>query len=122
MSESLDEKVKRLWREMYELTEPRCAKDCNAPRTCCSPEYCEMALRRAKEVWHEELVPTSHPRLPLMGPQGCIAPPHTRPLCSIHVCEGTLSRLGIFEQEWSRKYWKLRDEISELEFELHGLD
>ncbi len=118
---SKDEELKKLWREMYELTEPRCAKDCNAPRTCCSAEYCEMAIQRAKDVWGEELVRTGHPTLPMMGPQGCIAPPHTRVLCTVHICEGTLAKLGITEPGWSRRYWKLREQIGELEYERHGL-
>jgi hypothetical protein len=71
-----------------------------------------MAMEVAK-TWGEMLVPTSHPQLPLMGDSGCLAPPHTRPLCTVHVCEGTLLRS---DPQWYEEYWRLRERISELEY------
>jgi hypothetical protein len=109
---TISEKLKKLYREMADLTKPRCANDCRLPLSCCSPEYCGMAMEVAKE-WGETLEPTSHPRLPLMGETGCVAPPHTRPLCTLHVCEGTLLRS---DTKWYEQYWRLRERINKLEY------
>lgn len=106
----LKEELKAAWEEMSKLTRPLC-DTCVIPRSCCSPEYCEMALEYAKE-WEETLEPTGHPRLPLMGPNGCVAPPHLRPLCTLHVCEGTLWRSTM---AWKKEYLKLRERLNQLE-------
>jgi len=48
-----------------------------------------------------------------MSPTGCIVPPHFRPLCSVHCC-----RLDIVRgDEWENNYLKIRDKISEIEYE-----
>lgn len=109
------EKLKELYQELYLLTNPVCATKCVIPQSCCSPEYCEYAIDWAKRGWGEELKPTSHPKLPLMGPEGCVAPPHTRPMCTAHVCEATLYKQG---QRYWDVYWKIRNQISELEWRL----
>lgn len=71
-----------------------------------------MAIQIASEEWGIELAETGHDRLPLMGPDGCVAPPYVRPLCAAHVCEGTLMRQT---QDFQEQYFKLRDEITVLE-------
>jgi hypothetical protein len=46
-----DDKIKRLYEQMAELTNSQCLKDCKIRMGfCCSPEYCEMAQTIAKEV------------------------------------------------------------------------
>jgi hypothetical protein len=111
----LDQKLKKLWAKMAALTRPRCSQDCKLPFSCCSVEYCLFAISYAKSSWGEELTTTRHPRLPLMGPDGCVAPPHTRPLCTVHVCEDTLMSLELEDRKWTKKYWSLRQKIDGLE-------
>lgn len=100
---------------MSELTQPLCASKCNVPQQCCSPEYCFMAIEHAKEKWGVELKPTGHPTLPLMGPNGCTAEPHLRPICTIHVCEKHL-----FNPAISKTYFKLREKINVTDKTLRG--
>ncbi len=105
-----------LYAKMAELTLPKC-KQCRASLACCSPEYCEMTIQNAKEVWGVELQRTDNPRLPLMGPNGCTAQPHFRPNCTMHTC--SINSLGFDPKDpkWTKKYFKLREEIELLELE-----
>jgi hypothetical protein len=64
--------------------------------------------------------------LPFMGNEGCIVPPHLRPVCTSHVCQVcSLGARVTGDKEadfiWNEKYWQLRDEISELEFDLEEI-
>lgn len=72
-----------------------------------------MAIEYARDEWGETLKTTDHPRLPLMGPAGCTAAPHLRPLCTLHTCQmngfGTSGR-----PEWDGQYFKLREEIEDV--------
>jgi hypothetical protein len=102
-------KILSVYDQLSQLTSEMCGHQCRAPHQCCSPEYCEMAIQHAKR-WNVELKPTGHERLPLMGPTGCIAAPHLRPLCTAHVCENTLDRQP---QETQNKYFELRDLLNE---------
>ena len=107
-----------LYQQMYELTEPECRNSCKCPQSCCSPEYCAMTIERAEEHWGVELEWTAHERLPLMGPEGCIAEPHLRPMCTMHTCD--VNGLGFKmhpapDPSWDDRYWELRTSIEELE-------
>jgi hypothetical protein len=108
-----------LYVEMAKLTQPLCAGEgagaCRAPHSCCSPEYCEMAMERAVEIG-QPLVPTSHPTLPLMGPNGCIAPPHVRPLCTAHVCCINGFGCNPADARWTKRYFALRERICSAEY------
>jgi hypothetical protein len=115
-----DQRLVAVYAELAAMTKPLCVSQCRVKMSCCSPEYCEMAMQIAKEEWGIELAETGHDRLPLMGPDGCTAPPHVRPLCTAHVCEGTLMRQKLDFQE---RYFKLRDQINVMEMkrmERHG--
>lgn len=90
---------------IYQHTKDSCAK-CRIPYSCCSKEYCEMALDYAAQRG-VELVVTGHERLPLMGEEGCTAPPHLRPLCSIHTCDIACNGTS-GNKQWDRRYFKLR--------------
>jgi hypothetical protein len=57
---------------------------------------------------------TDHPRLPFMGPDGCVLEPYQRPICAVHVCEPHLYKPDGFYEE----YMRLRQAISEKEWEL----
>ena len=69
-----------------------------------------MAIALAEWRWGVELTPTGHPDLPLMGPDGCTAPPHLRPACSGHLCDETAQKMG-------PEYLELKAAISHTEVE-----
>ena len=102
-------KLIQLYQEMADLTEPKC-RQCRAPHSCCSPEYCQMAFEIAAEHG-TTLEATGHERLPLMGSNGCVAPPWSRPLCTLHVC--SINGLGFDPQDpaFTKAYFKLRKKI-----------
>lgn len=100
-----------LFGRIAKMTLSQCKKECKTfVGSCCSPEYCHITIEYAKDYWNQELKPTSHESLPLMGPKGCIAPPHTRPLCSMHICEHLLWK----DQKFANKYMKLREKCGAL--------
>jgi len=75
--------------------------------------YCEEAIRYAKEDWNVDLQPTGHPKLPLMGPTGCTAAPHLRPICTVHTCQ--IGSLGTSKnRQWDKEYFDLRGRIEDL--------
>ena len=112
-----------LYEKMSDLTKGECA-NCKLPHNCCSPEYCEMAQEIAKEQWNTDIsnLRTNHPKLPFMGPNGCICPPHFRPLCTLHTCDIMGWGFKPEDKEWTKKYFKLRDKISDLEFSIMELE
>jgi hypothetical protein len=110
----MNDELKQLFQEMADLTLPKC-KQCRVPLSCCSPEYCGMALDTAKEHGIALKI-TDHPTLPLMGANGCTAPPYLRPLCTLHVC--SINDLGCDPKDpvWTGQYFELRDKIGELQW------
>lgn len=119
MVDKVPKKLVDLYQQMYELTKPECDA-CRLPHSCCSPEYCHLAMKRAAD-FGISLTPTGHDKLPLMGAAGCVAPPHLRPLCTLHTCD--MSGLGFKRDDplgkWNDDYFKLRDEINEIEYEIY---
>lgn len=109
-------KLVTAYQAMYALTEPECRLTCRCPQSCCSSEYCDMAVHHAHEGWGIDLTPLLDlkGRLPLMGPTGCKALPHLRPLCTLHTCDvqGIGCKRG--DPDWTTRYFALRDEIEEL--------
>jgi hypothetical protein len=104
-----------LYQRLYEITGPKCRTECRLPQSCCSPEYCEIAIEFAQEEGIE-LARTDHPKLPLMGPAGCTAPPHLRPMCTRHLC--SINGLGMDRDPvFNRKYFRLIEQIDRLELE-----
>lgn len=82
-----------VYEKLAALTSASCGKSeaCRAlmgarPYRCCCREFCERALANARAAG-ERLEPTDNLELPLMGPNGCVAPPHLRPTCSAFSCE-----------------------------------
>lgn len=110
------EKLVALYKEMAELTLPKCKK-CPLPLSCCSPEYCLMAIQIAKEDWGVELKTTGHSQLPLMGPDGCTVAPHFRPLCTVHTCRVNSWGFEPNDPEWNETYFRLREKLNVLESE-----
>lgn len=107
-------KLEALYQEMADLTLPKC-KQCRVPLSCCSPEYCEMAIADAAEKG-VILSRTDHITLPLMGTHGCTAPPHLRPYCTLHVC--SINNLGFDPKDraFTKKYFRIRRLIEKEEF------
>lgn len=110
----LQSELVSLYKEMAELTLPKC-KQCPLPLSCCSPEYCGMAIQIAKEDWGVELETTDHPTLPLMGPNGCTVAPHFRPLCTLHTCKINAWGFEPKDSRWTKAYFILREKLNVLE-------
>lgn len=102
--------LKALYLRMSELTAPECATVCRIPHSCCDPMYCELTTDIAKERG-VTLEPTGHPTLRYMGPNGCIVEPYFRPLCTLHTCEINSFGFKRGDEKWTRRYFKLREEI-----------
>lgn len=121
MSDTSD-KLITLYQEMFEHTHPKCMEGdgscCTKPGSCCTAAACHGAIDHAWREWGVHLQPTGHANLPLMGPTGCIAEPHLRPLCTVHQCD--ISGLGYLDgdEEWTTRYFELRDAISTTEFKM----
>ena len=115
MTDRTPKKIVRLFRDMADLTSPECAGVCRVPHSCCSPEYCDMAVERAAEdgITLEE---TGHPTLRFMGPDGCTVAPHLRPLCTLHVCSIADAGIKRGDPAWTDKYFRLRERIAESSF------
>lgn len=119
-------KLINLYEKMAALTAPICANSkgdgCRAIHSCCDAIYCEMAIERAKSVGIE-LAITDHPKLPLMGEGGCVAPAYLRPICTVHVC--CINGFGFKpnDPEWTKEYFRLRRAIDRNEpyVDLEGL-
>jgi hypothetical protein len=107
-------KLIQLYQEMADLTEPKC-RQCRVPQSCCSAEYCAMAIEIATEHG-VTLQVTTHDRLPLMGPTGCTAPPWTRPLCTFHVCSINNIGIDVKDPVFTKGYFKLREKIEKEEY------
>jgi hypothetical protein len=110
-----------LYSKMSVLTSPECAKACRSPHSCCSPEYCELAIQWAKEKWGIDLERVNGRSirgecLPLLGASGCTCAPHLRPICTIHTCQ--INSLGFKpgDEKWTKKYFDLRENIEALEW------
>lgn len=113
----LKEKLIHLYAEMAQMTLSECQR-CRNPLSCCSPEFCALAIEHARSHWGIALQATSHPTLPLMGSNGCVAPPHLRPCCTAHTCEINAYGCKRNDPAWTEKYFQLRDAIMEIEAQL----
>ena len=105
------EELKKLYEEIAALTKPKCGQ-CRVPHYCCNEYQCEETARHAAERG-VMLKRTGHPKLPFLGEEGCVVPPHLRPICAIHVCENHIWGDPVFHD----RYFELRDKICELECE-----
>jgi hypothetical protein len=106
-----DKKIKDLYSKMAKLTLSKCSGGCLIRLGyCCSPEYCELAVEYAKEHGIE-LKETKNEK-------GCLVEPWLRPLCTLHICE----RLLFQDEEFSKKYFDLREQIEVYEEELLSKD
>ena len=111
----MNQKLVVLYEKMSQLTAPVCANECRVPKSCCDRMYCEIADEYAKEQG-VTLTRGDHPTLPFMSASGCTVPPHLRPICTVHVC--CINSLGFKpnDPKWTKKYFKLREKIEELDY------
>lgn len=77
-----------------------------------------MAIECAENKWGVKLERTNHPKLPLMGEKGCVADPHFRVLCTLHVC--CINSIGCDPKDllWTDRYFDLREQIEKVEYRL----
>lgn len=114
-------------KEMADFTSPLCAQCPGAkhnPDRCCDPMYCEIA-KEAAEAAGVILEVQDHPRLPYMGPSGCVVPPHLRVLCTSHHCginaiaairKPNERGMGEIDVAATNKYFLLRDAMNTAPF------
>ena len=119
--EAFLDRLKALYREMYELTRPECGGTCWLPYSCCDDLYCRVTVKWAKEHWGVTLEPTGHPKLPLLGEEGCTVEPHLRPICTVHTCE--INSLGFKkgDSDWTQRYFQVREQLGSMEMEAEDL-
>lgn len=105
-----------LYQEMADHTAPECATVCRLPHSCCEKRYCEMALGFAKSrgvdlqpLWREQPIPFLHEN-------GCVVPPHLRPICTLHTCAINAFGYKQGDRAWTDKYFEIRDRIDEEEW------
>lgn len=107
-------KLKILYKDMYQHTNSDCRANCKSKFSCCNEAHCEAAIEWALKRWGIKLEPVGT-TIPLLGPNGCIAEPHLRPLCTIHTCDISAFGHKRGDEEWTDKYWQIRDKLEELE-------
>ena len=115
MEDDLRARLIALYAELAAHTEPECAAACARPFTCCEERYCALAIDFAREHWDVALQPTWHRTLPLMGPRGCTAAPHLRPICTAHTCETNEYGCKRGDAAWTKRYDALRQAIGDIE-------
>ncbi len=119
---STDDLVHQLaekYQEIAALTFEHCQQTCSRLGWCCERDYCLAAIGYARDHFEVDLAITTNAKIPLLGPDGkCTAPPHMRPMCSVHSCD--INSIGVFRGDRPRTsaYFKLREEIDLLELQL----
>lgn len=109
------------YKQMAEHTKEEC-NHCKSlsPTRCCSIEYCNIARADHNLAGKKPPEPLNlHGVLYLDENFNCVIPPHMRPMCTLHHCDiaslGFLKRAG--GEEWTKKYFELREQINELKFD-----
>ena len=114
-----DQTLKDIYQDMAVLTKTQCEIDCFKFRgnigSCCCEMYCDLAIKYAL-AQGTHLKPTDNSKLPLMGPDGCVAPPWTRIMCTLHVCDKSLFQS---DTKFSKAYFALREQIENYEYKLY---
>lgn len=100
-----------LYKEMAELTKPKCL-GCNNgwKHNCCDTMYCQIAKEFAKDQGVE--LEFTNNEIPFLDDDNnCIVPPHLRPLCTLHNC--AINSVGCTDDKiWDEQYFKLKDKIN----------
>ena len=118
----MSNELELLYKKMSELTLPLCGTDCGTAtkNRCCSFLYCQEAKRFARDEYGIDLPETDHDDLLFMSSEGCIVPPHLRPICTVHVCCINAYGFNPDDPDWTSDYWVLRDRIDDLEKQHKG--
>ena len=115
--DSKKQQLNDLYRQMAQLTYDKCKQECEILGSCCSQLYCYMAVDKALKT-ENLILDVSNKRIPLLdGNNQCKAPPHLRPLCTLHICEKFF-----WNKEFLNAYFDLRDRINELENDIYGME
>ncbi len=110
-----------LYQKMADLTAPECAGvgagSCKVPHSCCDSMACSMTKQLAATlgvVLPE--YPENNKGAFYLKDNQCTVAPHMRPHCTMHTC--SINGLGFKpgDDKWTKKYFKLRQDIEELEF------
>jgi len=124
----------RFCREMAEHTLEDCENICLSKKygkgigSCCDSSYCGLAIKYALDFWNTMLQPVDgwepslDGALPLLGPGGCTAAPHLRPLCTVHHCDISGKGFKPGDEAWTDKYFRLREKIDRLMTVLEMID
>lgn len=122
------ERLVSLYKDLYEITSPECNK-CKIPNSCCSVEYCIAAEDIALEQFGVDVRPKRMSSLGgesckdyYLSPTGCVLEPHYRPMCTLHTCDIMSWGYKPNDEEWTKRYFEIRDSISEVEFNLFYKD
>ena len=97
---------------MHLLTNIVCRDTCHNWGSCCDPSYCRDAIEKAGKAGIE--LETFSETMPLLGPDGCTAPPEFKPICNVHQCQ--IASLGHFAAPFSyftEMYYDLREYLNE---------
>lgn len=121
MPDDLRQHLVGLYADLAAHTESECATNCMRPLSCCKEMYCALAVDFAREHWGIELQPTWHRELPLMGPDGCTAAPHLRPICTAHTCDISEFACKRGDAGWTARYYELTEAITKIEAEIFPL-
>jgi len=105
------------YQEMADLTKLECGPVPCGQKHCCTEGYCIEAIRWARRRWDVTLERTSHPTIPLLDLEtnDCTAPPHTRPICTIHTCAIASAGFKRDDPDWTQRYFELRETLENLE-------
>lgn len=107
--------LKEAREQLAEITKEVCdnctCEQRKQPYRCCQSWACDLAIAYADWKWGVQLYHTGHPEFPLMGREGCTAPPHLRPACAGHVCDGNADKM-------SEEYWSIKELAAKLDAKL----
>jgi hypothetical protein len=102
-----------LWEEMAQLTHEKCIQKCHNIGACCNAITCGFVIDYAVSLGIV-LAPTKNKNVPLLDENNrCIAPPHLRPLCSIHQCDISSVGTCVEDPSWTKKYFKIREKLDD---------
>ena len=118
-----EERIRKGLLDLYKKLAKHTREDCRLSKPpcnyyCCESRWCETAIHYAKVRWGVEIRRTKHPRFLLLGPKGCTAAPHLRPICTLHICWIGTYQNGDKGKKWAKTYFKIRDNINTEEFRL----
>lgn len=115
------QKLIALYERMSALTYDKCNKRCktSSKTRCCDEFHCNFTKDYALETYNINLEPLTDGILPFLDKNNrCVVAPYLRPLCTINDCQ--IGSLGFdpTDEDYTQIYFKLREEISALSFEI----